>query len=148
MKSKILGSSGFIGKNLLQKIPNAEGFSLRDENWRSQISNAEVIVNLVGKAHDHKGTATEQDFRYANVELAKEIFNEFLKSNANLIIHISSIAALEEFESQNPLREEDECHPFSSYGKTKREAEEWLLQQNLPEKKTDYPSSANGARRR
>ena len=134
-KYVILGSSGFIGKNLLQKIPNAEGFSLRDENWRSQISNAEVIVNLVGKAHDHKGTATEQDFRYANVELAKEIFNEFLKSNANLIIHISSIAALEEFESQNPLREEDECHPFSSYGKTKREAEEWLLQQNLPEKK-------------
>lgn len=134
-KTIILGSSGFIGQNLIKRNPNSEGVSLRDGNWKNQISDAEVIINLVGKAHDHKGTATEQDFHYANVDLAKEIFNEFLKSNANLIIHISSIAALEEFESQNPLREEDECHPFSSYGKTKREAEEWLLQQNLPEKK-------------
>ena len=134
-KTIILGSSGFIGQNLIKRNPNSEGVSLRDGNWKNQISDAEVIINLVGKAHDHKGTATEQDFHYANVDLAKEIFNEFLKSNANLIIHISSIAALEEFESQNPLREENQCHPFSSYGKTKREAEEWLLQQNLPEKK-------------
>lgn len=134
-KTIILGSSGFIGQNLIKRNPNAEGFSLRDENWRSQISNAEVIVNLVGKAHDHKGTATEQDFHYANVDLAKEIFNEFLKSNAKLLIHISSIAAQEEFESSKPLKEENQYHPFSSYGKTKREAEEWLLQQNLPEKK-------------
>lgn len=134
-KTIILGSSGFIGQNLIKRNPNSEGVSLRDGNWKNQISDAEVIINLVGKAHDHKGTATEQDFRYANVDLAKEIFNEFLKSNAKLLIHISSIAAQEEFESSKPLKEENQCHPFSSYGKTKREAEEWLLQQNLPEKK-------------
>ena len=134
-KTIILGSSGFIGQNLMKRNPNSEGVSLRDGNWKNQISDAEVIINLVGKAHDHKGTATEQDFRYANVDLAKEIFNEFLKSNAKLLIHISSIAAQEEFESSKPLKEENQCHPFSSYGKTKREAEEWLLQQNLPEKK-------------
>ena len=134
-KTIILGSSGFIGQNLIKRNPNSEGVSLRDGNWKNQISDAEVIINLVGKAHDHKGTATEQDFRYANVDLAKEIFNEFLKSNAKLLIQISSIAAQEEFESSKPLKEENQCHPFSSYGKTKREAEEWLLQQNLPEKK-------------
>ena len=134
-KTIILGSSGFIGQNLIKRNPNSEGVSLRDGNWKNQISDAEVIINLVGKAHDHKGTATEQDFRYANVDLAKEIFNEFLISNAKLLIHISSIAAQEEFESSKPLKEENQCHPFSSYGKTKREAEEWLLQQNLPEKK-------------
>ena len=134
-KTIILGSSGFIGQNLIKINPNSEGVSLRDGNWKNQISDAEVIINLVGKAHDHKGTATEQDFRYANVDLAKEIFNEFLKSNAKLLIHISSIAAQEEFESSKPLKEENQCHPFSSYGKTKREAEEWLLQQNLPVKK-------------
>lgn len=134
-KTIILGSSGFIGQNLIKRNPNSEGVSLRNGNWKNQISDAEVIINLVGKAHDHKGTATEQDFRYANVDLAKEIFNEFLKSNAKLLIHISSIAAQEEFESSKPLKEENQCHPFSSYGKTKREAEEWLLQQNLPEKK-------------
>lgn len=134
-KTIILGSSGFIGQNLIKRNPNSEGVSLRDGNWKNQISDAEVIINLVGKAHDHKGKATEQDFHYANVDLAKEIFNEFLISNAKLLIHISSIAAQEEFESSKPLKEENQCHPFSSYGKTKREAEEWLLQQNLPEKK-------------
>jgi nucleoside-diphosphate-sugar epimerase len=134
-KTIILGSSGFIGQNLIKRNPNSEGVSLRDGNWKNQISDAEVIINLVGKAHDHKGTATEQDFHYANVDLAKEIFNEFLKSNAKLLIQISSIAAQEEFESSKPLKEENQCHPFSSYGKTKREAEEWLLQQNLPVEK-------------
>ena len=137
MQIVIFGSSGFVGNNLINSHKDFDLIlpSLRNSDWANGLNDASVFINLVGKAHDHKGTATEQDFRYANVELAKEIFNEFLKSNANLIIHISSIAALEEFESQNPLREEDECHPFSSYGKTKREAEEWLLQQNLPEKK-------------
>lgn len=128
----ILGASGFIGQNLLNKIAGSFGVSLRDENWRDKIFTTDVIINLVGKAHDHKGNATEQDFRFANFELAKEIFNEFLKSDAKLLIHISSIGAVEEFESEKPLSEEDTCKPFSSYGKTKREAEEWLLNQELP----------------
>ena len=138
MKYKILGSSGFIGKNLLQKIPNAEGFSLRDENWRSQISNAEVIVNLVGKAHDHKGTATEQDFRYANVELTKQIFNEFFKSKATLLIHISSIASLEEFASLHPLNDEDLNNPISNYGKTKRGRVMAIKAKTTPRKKNNH----------
>lgn len=134
-KYVILGSSGFIGKNLLQKIPDSVGVSLRRKDWKNQIYNAKVIINLVGKAHDHNGTAKEQEFRYANVDLAKEIFNEFVKSDAKLLIHISSIAAQEEFESSKPLKEENQCHPFSHYGKTKREAEEWLMQQKLPDNK-------------
>lgn len=131
----ILGASGFIGQNLLNKIAGSFGVSLRDENWRDKIFTTDVIINLVGKAHDHKGAATEQEFRDANVDLAKEIFNEFLKSDAKLLIHISSIAAQEECESSKPLKEEDQCHPFSHYGKTKREAEERLMQQKLPDNK-------------
>lgn len=138
MKTLLFGASGFIGQNLIKKFPenNIVEISLRTEGWRKKIPfDAEVFINLIGKAHDHKGSATEKDYYESNVELTKQIFNEFLKSKALLFIHISSIAALEEFESLHPLKEEDSSKPISHYGKTKREAEKWLLGQSLPKEK-------------
>lgn len=134
MQIKILGASGFIGKNLLVHIPNTQGISLRNQHWQKNVG-GDVWINLVGKAHDHKGTAKEQDFYYANMELAQQIFKEFLKSDAKLLIHISSIAAVEEFEYVKALTEDDKNNPFSIYGKTKWAAEKWLLEQKLPEGK-------------
>lgn len=130
----ILGATGFIGKNLLNHIPNTQGISLRDQHWQKNVG-GDVWINLVGKAHDHKGTAKEQDFYYANVELAQQIFEEFIISDAKLLIHVSSIAAVEEFESTKALTEDDKNSPFSIYGKTKWAAEKWLLEQKLPEDK-------------
>src|SRR5690606_10675057 len=132
MNITITGASGFVGQNLLKVLHEAQGVSLRSEGWQEKLSSASIIVNLVGKAHDHKGTATEQDYYYANFGLAKEIFQVFIESSASLLIHVSSLAAIEEFESSNPLIESDECHPGSWYGNSKRDAEEWLLAQALP----------------
>src|SRR5690606_36098218 len=109
MRVVIVGSSGFIGQYLLQRFSEAEGMSLRTGEWHNQMEDISVLINLVGKAHDHKGTATEQDYYHANLELAKQVFQVFLKSSATLLIHISSLAALEEFESSDPLKESDEC---------------------------------------
>lgn len=131
----ISGCNGFIGKNLLKSIPNSVGISLRDREWRNSFSKANAIINLVGKAHDHLGTATREDYYYANVDLTKEIFKSFLDSDADLLIHISSIAAVEEFESITPLNEDAECKPISWYGESKRAAEIWLLEQELPDNK-------------
>lgn len=135
MEIVILGASGFIGKNLLERLEKnfeIKTVSLRDENWQSQTKNNEVFINLIGKAHDHKGTATEQDYYFANVELTKQIFSEFINSDAELLIHISSLAALEEFESTDYLTENHIPNPQSFYGESKREAEKWLLEQDLP----------------
>lgn len=135
MKIAVFGSTGFIGKNLVKSLQNSltvQEISLRRSSWKNEISNeTEVFINLVGKAHDHKGTATENDYYFANVELTQQIFESFKVSDASLFIHISSLAALEEFESVKPLEETDHCHPVSFYGKSKRAAEEWLLKQNL-----------------
>lgn len=130
-KVSILGASGFLGQHLVREIDNAMGVSLRNKTWIDDVSNSDIIINLVGKAHDHNGTATRNDFYFANVELTKNIFDEFLKSKARLLIHVSSIAAVEEYESLNPLVEDHPCRPCSHYGKSKREAEEWLLKQSL-----------------
>lgn len=131
----ISGYSGFIGQNILNLLSNVKGISLRDRGWRNAFNSATIVINLVGKAHDHKGDASEQDYYYANVELAKQVFQGFLKSPARVFIHISSLAALEEFESIQPLSEDHRCNPFSWYGQSKRAAEEWLLAQELPKDK-------------
>lgn len=136
MKIAVFGSSGFIGKNLVKSLQQnfkVQEVSLRNPVWKNDLDiESEIFINLVGKAHDHKGTATEKDYYFANVELAEQIFETFVKADAKLFIHISSLAALEEYESVKPLKETDNCKPVSIYGKSKREAEELLLKQNLP----------------
>lgn len=128
----VIGASGFIGQNFLKELKEARGISLRDRGWRNAFDSATIVINLVGKAHDHKGDAGEQDYYYANFELAKQVFQEFLRSPAQIFIHISSLAALEEFESLEPLSENHSCNPVSWYGQSKRAAEEWLVEQELP----------------
>jgi len=131
----ILGTSGFIGKHLKKILHDSYGVSLRNEGWRCEIVHCDAIINLIGKAHDHTGVAKDSDYIYANVELTKQIFDVFKISKAKLFIHISSLAALEEIESETSLTETDKCNPISFYGKSKRSAEEWLLQQDLPSDK-------------
>jgi len=139
MKIVILGGkSGFIGQNIsdqLAGIFDLEFLSMRNLDVMNKSFTADFIINLVGKAHDHSGTATENDYFQANVELAKKAFQIFLSSSAKILIHISSLAALEEFESDKALSEKDECNPVSWYGKSKRAAEQWLLKQELPSDK-------------
>ncbi|WP_448672248.1 NAD-dependent epimerase/dehydratase family protein [Sphingobacterium multivorum] len=131
----ILGSSGFIGQNLLENIEGSFGVSLRNDDLQERLGSAEVIVNLVGKAHDHKGDATEEDYFYVNFELTKQIFTAFNNSKASVLIHVSSIAAVEEYESAHPLVETDSCKPSSWYGKSKLVAEQWLFEQERNEGK-------------
>lgn len=134
----LFGASGFIGQNLSEFLStdyNLKTSSLRDIGNLFKIQNSDVVINLVGKAHDHNGEATERDYYYANYDLVKEIFAEFIKSEASLLIHVSSIAALEEEGSNSELTETMDCNPVSWYGKSKRKAEEFLLEQTIPEGK-------------
>lgn len=143
MSSQVLlfGSSGFIGQNLSKYLNQAglkvQGVSLRDTAVLESMTptSETAYINLIGKAHDHGGKATEEDYFYANYELVKILFNHFMASASRLFVHISSLAAIAEFESDHPLVESDPCHPHSAYGRSKRAAEEWLLQQVLPPEK-------------
>ena len=130
----IFGASGFLGTQLKKNLlGNIVPISLREKDWLSNLSKvADVFINCIGKAHDHKGTATEHDFYFANYELVKVLFEEFLKSNAQIFIHISSIAAVEENERTEVLTENSVGNPQSHYGKSKKAAEEYLLKQSLP----------------
>ena len=130
----LFGASGFLGSHLKEKLDGEViGVNIRQQNWQENIpDDANVFINCIGKAHDHKGTATEHDFYFANYELVKVLFEEFLKSNAQIFIHISSIAAVEENERKEVLTENSVGNPQSHYGKSKKAAEEYLLKQSLP----------------
>ncbi|MGA6119755.1 NAD-dependent epimerase/dehydratase family protein [Sphingobacterium anhuiense] len=136
MKVLILGGkSGFIGQNIDNQLGSTfdlEFLSMRNFDIMNKSFTADCVINLVGKAHDHTGTAIESDYFHANVELAKKAFQIFISSSAKIFIHISSLAAIEELESDKALSEKDECNPVSWYGKSKRAAEQWLLKQELP----------------
>ena len=135
MNSKLIfGASGFLGTQLKKNLSGRIApVSLREKDWFNNLpKDANVFINCIGKAHDHKGTATEKDFYEANVEVVKTLFDEFLKSDAKLFIHISSIAAVEENERKEVLTEDSVGNPQSHYGKSKKAAEEYLLKQSLP----------------
>lgn len=138
MRVGVCGHSGFVGGNLINGLKGSYEIipiSLRNIKWTEDLIDVNVIINLVGKAHDHHGTTTKDDYYHINLELTKNIFHAFINSSASLFIHVSSLAALEEYESVHPLTEMDTCKPISWYGMSKRAAEEWLMKQSLPTNK-------------
>ena len=140
----ITGTSGFVGQHLTDFFSKQgigwTSINLRDSNWQETVSLLEddVIIHLAGKAHDHKGIITEEEFFQVNTELTKVIYQFFLKERATVFIHISTIGSVNELGSEKMLTEDSDAHPVSSYGKSKRTAEQFIISNlsNLPQKKT------------
>ncbi|MEJ5092681.1 NAD-dependent epimerase/dehydratase family protein [Sphingobacterium faecium] len=136
MKVLVLGgNNGFIGSHLSKSLATSfdcKFVSMRNFDWLRDNFSPNCVINLVGKAHDFTGSAKEEDFYFANYELAKKAFQLFVASPANLFIHISSLAAIEEIEAPASLSEIATYNSVTPYGKSKRAAEEWLLEQTLP----------------
>jgi len=132
----ITGATGFVGKNL-SKFLKEKGhhilpLSLR-KAWELD-QNAEAIIHLAGKAHDTKNTSAEKEYFEINTELTKKLFEEFLNTTAQDFIYFSSVKATADT-VEGFLDENHTSNPQTPYGKSKLEAEEFLLSQKLPENK-------------
>lgn len=139
-KTIVTGSSGFVGKNLLNYLHDSEvqSLSLRYQaNQQIALKDANAIIHLAGKAHDLKKVSQPTAYYEANFELTKQLYDAFLKSDAKKFIFMSSVKAAAD-EVDGVLTEETVPNPQTHYGKSKLMAEEYIQAQPLPEGKSYY----------
>jgi nucleoside-diphosphate-sugar epimerase len=145
MKLLITGAFGFVGTNLsiafktslkhrLIAIDIAEtGHHFFDEfrSWNDlekvEWDKVDTIIHLAGKAHDTKNISSEQEYFDINVGLTQKIFQYFLKSSATKFIFFSSVKAVADSVNDEHLTEEALANPQTAYGKSKLEAENYIL---------------------
>jgi len=143
----ITGASGFVGQNLQKHLKDRPWIALSRNPAATDLSYADFwqqtdlsfghYIHLAGKAHDLKKTSGEQDYWEANYELTRKLYDRFLEDPASQsFIFISSVKACAD-RVAGWLTEETPCAPETVYGKSKRKAEEYLLD-NLPEGKRVY----------
>jgi len=145
MRIFLTGSSGFVGKNIVSYFAK---LLLINKYKRGSVINIQedVVIHLAGKAHDLKNTSNIQEYYVVNTELAKTVFDAFLKSDAKVFITLSSVKAVAD-QVENILLEEVIPNPLTHYGKSKLLAEEYIISQQIPEGKRVYilrPSMIHG----
>lgn len=136
----ITGASGFVGMNLTKYLN--EWYEIVPMSIRYQMGklfdlNSTGIIHLAGKAHDLKKVDNPQDYYEANFELTKQLYDSFLNSSATVFVFLSSVKASAD-EVDGILIEHVQPNPKTHYGKSKLLAENYILNQNLPEGKRVY----------
>lgn len=133
MKVIITGISGFVGQNLSQYLEKhgcaVFPLSLRQE-W-SLVQNSDAIIHLAGKAHDTSNTADAQEYFKVNRDLTIKLFDQFLNSDSKDFFYFSSVKASADT-VEGVLDENSSANPQTPYGKSKLEAEQFLLSKDLP----------------
>ncbi|MBE8714118.1 NAD-dependent epimerase/dehydratase family protein [Sphingobacterium hungaricum] len=135
----ITGSSGFVGQNLekylLEGDVEVTRLSLREQSWRTRIDRQyDAIIHLAGKAHDTSNTSQPEDYFKVNTDLTIDLFNAFLSSEVGDFFYFSSVKAVAD-SVDGILTEDATGNPLTPYGKSKLQAEEYLLSKKLPEGK-------------
>ena len=137
MKITITGATGFVGQNLSEYLEDngcfVEKLSLRNPDWTLN-KNADVIIHLAGKAHDTANTSADDEYFKVNRDLTIRLFEEFLNSEIRDFIYFSSVKATAD-SIEGILDENHTSDPKTPYGKSKLEAENYLLSKDLPENK-------------
>ena len=145
----ITGNKGFVGMNLISYLRNKKkdivGVSrnpfieeLNYEDLNLKILNkAKSFIHLAGKAHDLKKTSEDKDYYEVNTELTKKLFDQFLESNCEVFMYMSSVKAVAD--SVNGFLTEDIVpNPVTVYGKSKLAAENYILSKKIPSTKRVY----------
>ena len=133
----VTGASGFIGINLIKYLqsnslnilPFSRDFGMDYKKIDSNYINdegVEAVIHLAGKAHDLKNTNNDLEYFKVNTDLTIDIFDAFLKSKAQTFIYFSSVKAVKDHYAEI-LSEETTPTPFTLYGLSKLNAENYLL---------------------
>ena len=145
----ITGGTGFIGKHLITmcvrnsinfrvltrtpntKIPNSKHIipdSCSDAELFEAIKGANIVVHLLGLAHDIQGKFGSEEYSRINVGMTKRFAEISALAGVDHFIFLSSAKAYGERTLHNkPLKESREPKPESDYGLSKLIAEQALI---------------------
>lgn len=140
MKIIITGGTGFVGNNLqnyLTATYEIETMSVRYEHDQQFDIKADIVIHLAGKAHDLKKVSKPKDYYEANFELTKQLFDAFIVSEASIFIFMSTVKAVAD-EVKGILSEDEMPDPKTHYGIAKQQAEQYILNKEVPEDKRVY----------
>ena len=140
MKIIFTGATGFVGQNLIEYLkPSFEiqMLSVRYKLNQNIEINEDVVIHLAGKAHDLKKISNPQEYYEANFELTKQLFDSFLDSDASVFIFMSTVKAVAD-KVDGILTEDLVPNPKTHYGIAKQQAEEYILEKELPKGKRIY----------
>ncbi len=133
----ITGASGFVGTHLskfLNEIYSSSSLLLygRKDLINFLIpSNIKFVVHLAGESMDLDNNV---DIYEANLELTKRVYDEFLLSNAEVFIYVSSIKAVAN-DYIGQITEDTLPNPRSDYGKSKYYSELYINNNLNPSKR-------------
>lgn len=141
MNILITGATGFVGQNLslYLKYDKVKTLSRQELNAVSceMLRDVDVVIHLAGKAHDLKKTVNPDEYYQVNFELTKKLYDVFLKSDVKKFIFMSSVKAAAD-SVEGILTEETIPNPLTDYGKSKLKAEQYILNQPIPDGKFYY----------
>jgi len=145
----ITGISGFVGSNLseyfsridktilgLSRSPKENEISYNDLSLK-ELNKSKSIIHLAGKAHDLKKTSEDKEYFEVNTDLTKRLFDQFLISDCEVFIYMSSVKAAADI-VVGTLTEDVIPNPITVYGKSKLAAENYLLSKEIPKNKRVY----------
>lgn len=121
MKVLVTGSHGFIGKNLLVRFNELEGYESIGFNHGDSLSDLEVYVNDCDAVIHLAGVNRPNniaEFAKGNAELTAQLCGMMAATNRNipLILASSTQAALENPYGESKLRAEKFCEAYASCG--------------------------------
>jgi len=145
----ITGVKGFVAGNLkkylifsnkqvigVSRIPLYGDLGF-DEISIDIMNKSKSFIHLAGKAHDLKRTSEAKDYFKVNTELTKSLFDQFLISDCEVFIYMSSVKAVADI-VDGVLTEDVISNPISVYGKSKLAAETYILSKKIPDNKRVY----------
>lgn len=121
----LTGASGFIGSNLRKNWADRHTIVPFD---RLRIpTGMDAFIHLAGLAHDIAGKNGEKEYQDVNVNLTRVIYDTFLVSEAEVFVFISSVKAVADKVDDSPLDETMPPVPGTVYGRSKWEAEKYIV---------------------
>lgn len=125
----VTGSTGFVGKRFMAM--NATAYELLPIQLRTidvaelSLAGVDTIVHLAGKAHQME-PIDDAEYFSVNTALTSKLASAAKEQGVSQFIYFSSTKVYGDAVSE-VLTEESVCVPSDAYGRSKKEAEEFLI---------------------